>query len=63
MLISPTWAFQDLASDQTMGSGTKTGGILPLIVILAVFLIALYHLGRKRAPKRKRRGGSRGNKR
>ncbi len=56
MLISPALAFH-----QTMGSGTTMGGILPLIVILAVFLIALVFLGQKKGRKRKRRRSSRGN--
>ena len=63
MLISPALAFQDVAVHLPMGSGATIDGILPLIVILAVFLMSLVFLGRKKGRKRKRRHSFRGSKR
>ncbi len=63
MLISPALAFHGTTGPETTGGGISMGAILPLIVILAVFLIALVFWGRKKGHKRKRRRGSRGRKR
>ncbi len=57
MLISPALAYHGTAD-----SGTTMAAILPLIVVVAVFAIALVFWGRKKGRKRKRKRGSRGKR-
>jgi hypothetical protein len=58
MLISPALAYHG-----TAGSGTTMSAILPIIIIVAVLAIAIVFWGRKKGSKRKRKRGSRRNKR
>ncbi len=58
MLISPALAYHGTAA-----SDTTMGAILPLFVIAAALVFALVIWGRKKGGKRKRKRGSRRNKR